>query len=84
MTEPKQTQAGPYVVELGPGEYWWCSCGLSDNQPFCDGTHDTAGTGLKPLRIEISKRREVALCGCRQSKNKPFCDGTHETLETPS
>lgn len=78
MTEPKITQKAPYEVELEPGEYWWCACGLSEKQPFCDGSHDD--TPFKPAQVKISKRQEVYLCGCRRTKTPPFCDGTHKTL----
>ncbi|VAX08344.1 hypothetical protein MNBD_GAMMA26-542 [hydrothermal vent metagenome] len=71
----------PYDVELESGEHWWCSCGFSKKQPFCDGSHEEEDTDLKPLKVELSKRQNVALCGCRQSKKKPFCDGTHESSE---
>jgi len=70
----------PYIVELRPSEYWWCSCGLTQRQPFCDGTHEAEHTGMKPLKVEVSKRQEVSFCGCRKSKGAPYCDGTHKTL----
>ena len=80
MAEPKVTQKAPYVLELSPREYWWCACGLSEKQPFCDGTHDFENTGIKPVQLIIEKRQEVALCGCRQTKTPPFCDGSHKEL----
>lgn len=78
MSEPVIAQRGPYVVELEPGSYWWCRCGRSKNQPFCDGSHKA--TEFKPVKVEISEAGKYALCGCKRSGNKPFCDGTHNTL----
>ncbi len=78
MAEPKIAQKGPYVLEIEPGNYAWCRCGRSDNQPYCDGSHK--GTGIKPKVVEIEEEKQVAWCGCKQSGNKPFCDGTHNDL----
>ncbi len=71
-------QKGSYEVELEPGTYFWCACGRSKNQPFCDGSHKV--TDLEPVEFEVTEKKTVYLCGCKRSKNKPFCDGTHETL----
>lgn len=65
----------PVVMELEPGEYWWCACGRSKNQPFCDGSHQ--GTGIEPQKFEIEKKRNYALCACKETKTPPFCDGSH-------
>ena len=70
---------GPYVMTVKPGTYWWCACGRSQAQPFCDGTHKQAGGG-PPLKVEISEEQEVSWCGCKQSAARPFCDGTHKKL----
>lgn len=78
MTEPVIAQKGPYVLELEPGTYWWCACGRSKNQPFCDGSHQ--GSPFSPVKLEIQTRTQVALCGCKRSGNKPRCDGTHRGL----
>jgi CDGSH-type Zn-finger protein len=75
MAEPVIAHKGPAVLTLGPGTYFWCSCGLSRQQPFCDSSHK--GTGLKPLRLEITETQEVCLCQCKHSCHKPFCDDTH-------
>lgn len=78
MSEPIVAQKGPYVVELEPGTYFWCRCGRSRNQPFCDGSHKS--TGLSPVKFELEEKSRVALCGCKQTGNQPFCDGTHNSL----
>lgn len=78
MSEPTIAQKAPYVVELEPGTYWWCACGRSKNQPFCDGSHK--GTDLAPQKFEITEKRKYGLCGCKRSANMPFCDGTHKSL----
>lgn len=78
MTEPLIAQKSPYILELDPGTYWWCSCGRSKNQPFCDGSHQ--GTGLTPISFTLNQRTQIALCGCKRSGNKPYCDGTHRGL----
>ena len=78
MAEPKVADTKPVVVTLEPGSYWWCACGLSKNQPNCDGSHK--GSGLKSVKFELAERREVALCMCKQTGDKPYCDGTHKRL----
>lgn len=80
MTDkPIVAQPGPYEVELQAGKrYFFCRCGRSSNQPFCDGAHK--GTGLEPLAFVAEASEPTHLCGCKQTGNAPFCDGTHETL----
>jgi CDGSH-type Zn-finger protein len=77
--EPKIAQKAPFAVQAEKGQkYFWCACGLSENQPFCDGHHKA--TDLKPVLFEPTESGTNWLCGCKHSKNKPFCDGTHRTL----
>jgi len=79
MSEPKIAQKGPYPVELEAGKsYFWCSCGLSANQPFCDGSHKT--TDRTPVKFDATESKTVYLCGCKHTANPVFCDGTHATL----
>ncbi len=68
----------PVVLELEPGTYWWCRCGKSANQPFCDGAH--AGSGFEPMEVEISEKKRYAMCACKYTENSPMCDGTHARL----
>jgi CDGSH-type Zn-finger protein len=70
----------PFVMDMQPGEYWWCSCGESAKQPFCDGAHKTKSQGMHPMRVVIDAPKKVAWCGCKASSKKPFCDGTHIKL----
>jgi len=72
-------QKAPYGVDVEAGKsYWWCSCGLSKNQPFCDGSHKP--THLMPLEYKAEKSEKVWLCGCKQTSRKPACDGSHKQL----
>lgn len=77
---PKATivDTKPMVMELAAGDYWYCSCGQSKNQPFCDGSHK--GTGFAPIKFTLEAQQTVAICQCRQSQNQPFCDGSHTQL----
>ena len=78
MTNPKVAQKGPYVLDLQPGTYWWCACGKSKQQPFCDGSHKD--TGMNPVKFELTEAKQVALCGCKRSSKQPYCDGAHNSL----
>lgn len=74
MDKPKPQQIGPYAVPVIAGqEYFWCSCGLSKQQPWCDGSH--VGTGFEPLAFIALISEEFYMCGCKNSDNKPYCFG---------
>lgn len=79
MAEPQVPQKKPYVVELEPGTYYWCACGRSQNQPFCDGSHQ--GTEFSPVEFTISEKKKYGLCGCKHTSTPPICDATHKTLD---
>lgn len=78
MSEARVAGTKPVVLTLEPGSYWWCACGRSATQPFCDGSH--AGTGLGPVEIALDAPRTVALCQCKRTGGAPFCDGSHAKL----
>ncbi|MDD2942172.1 MAG: CDGSH iron-sulfur domain-containing protein [bacterium] len=76
--KPVVAAKAPSIVELEPGTYYWCSCGRSASQPFCDGSH--SGTTFSPMQFEIIEKKRVALCDCKITCNAPFCDGAHKKL----
>jgi CDGSH-type Zn-finger protein len=78
MSKPDCPQDFPYSVELAPGDYYWCSCGKSKNQPFCDGSHKN--TDFTPVKFTVSEKKSYALCGCKKTKKPPYCDGSHNKL----
>jgi len=78
MQKPECPKAGPYTLELDAGTYWWCACGRSENQPFCDGSHSR--TGIQPMELALTEAQKVWLCGCKRSGDKPRCDGAHKKL----
>ena len=67
----------PIEVEAGKS-YWWCACGLSKRQPFCDGSHK--GGPFSPREFVAQASETVWFCGCKRTQGPPCCDGTHETL----
>jgi CDGSH-type Zn-finger protein len=79
MAEPTIAAKEPKAVELEAGKkYAWCACGLSKNQPFCDGSHKN--TEFKPLIFTSEEKKTAYLCQCKHTKTPPYCDGTHKTL----
>ena len=78
MEEPIIVQKAPFGMELEPKDYYWCSCGKSDNQPFCNGAHK--GSEFVPVKFTVEEKKQVWLCGCKKTKNAPYCDGAHKSL----
>ncbi len=79
MPKPEIYQKLPVGVELKKGEtYYWCSCGKSSNQPFCDGSHK--GSEFNPVKFTAEKDEKAYLCACKHTKNPPYCDGSHKKL----
>ena len=78
MSKPVIADTKPVTLELEAGDYFWCSCGQSKNQPFCDGGHK--GTDFQPQKFTLEEKQKVALCLCKHSANSPFCDGSHAKL----
>ena len=79
QTVPIIAGKSPFKVTLEKGKnYFWCQCGMSRSQPFCDGSH--AGTDIGPLKFTADKDGDAAMCLCKSTANGPFCDGTHAGL----
>lgn len=78
MSKPTIAARSPMQVKLEVGEYHWCACGLSNNQPFCDGSH--RGTESTPRTFRVEQSGDVHLCMCKRTGNPPYCDGTHVSI----
>jgi len=79
MTESVIAGRAPMPVEVEAGKtYWWCACGRSARQPFCDGSHQ--GTDITPVKYEVAEAGKVWFCACKRSARSPLCDGTHKRL----
>jgi CDGSH-type Zn-finger protein len=78
MADRVIAQKRPAVVDVEPGTYWWCRCGRSKKQPYCDGSH--AGTGISPMQFTVDAKKRLAWCQCKHTGNEPLCDGTHSRI----
>ena len=79
MNDAIIAQRSPILEDLESGKrYFWCACGRSKSQPFCDGSNK--GTGFSPVQYEAAEAGKVFFCCCKQTSNPPFCDGTHKTI----
>ena len=79
MTTPHIAQKGPFPVEVEAGkDYWWCACGKSAKQPFCDGSHK--GGSFSPMKYTAEKTGDAWFCACKGTGKAPLCDGSHKAL----
>ncbi|MSP67189.1 MAG: CDGSH iron-sulfur domain-containing protein [Alphaproteobacteria bacterium] len=79
MADPVIAQKSPFSVTVEVGKtYFWCACGRSKKQPFCDGSHK--GSEFAPIQYKATEAKALFFCGCKRSAKKPLCDGTHKSL----
>ena len=79
MSEAIVASKTPFAVDVEEGkDYYWCTCGRSEKQPFCDGAHK--GTGLTPMAYKAEETKTVYFCGCKATGNRPLCDGSHQDV----
>lgn len=77
MVSPVRASDTPFAVQVEQGKsYFWCACGRSQSQPFCDWSHK--GSTFTPIKYSATESQEVYFCGCKGSANKPLCDGSHK------
>ncbi|MDZ7590792.1 MAG: CDGSH iron-sulfur domain-containing protein [Rubrivivax sp.] len=78
MAHPVRASDTPFAVAVEQGkDYWWCACGLSKSQPFCDGSHNAARE-FTPVKYTASQSKTVYFCGCKGTARQPLCDGSHK------
>ena len=79
MKQPKVADTFPQMEQLEEGKtYAWCTCGNSENQPWCNGAHQ--GSEFSPKVFQAEEAKTAAICMCKQTKNPPYCDGSHMSL----
>lgn len=80
MANPEIAQKSPFPVDVEAGKkYFWCACGKSERQPFCDGSHE--GSAFTPLAYTATDSKTLYFCGCKHTAKVPLCDGTHNGLD---
>ena len=80
MSNPVIAQKAPLPIEVEEGKsYFWCSCGKSNNQPFCDGSHE--GSGFTPVKYDATETVTKYFCACKHTDSQPLCDGSHSKLD---
>ena len=80
MEKATVVQKSPMVVAVEAGKsYFWCACGLSATQPFCDGSHK--GSGFSPVKYEATESGDKYFCACKHTARQPLCDGSHKQLD---
>jgi CDGSH-type Zn-finger protein len=78
VTSPVRAADTPFSVNVEKGkDYWWCSCGKSKAQPFCDGTHKAEGA-FAPVKYNAVESATAYFCGCKSTRHQPMCDGSHK------
>lgn len=76
MNKPVRASEKPYATDVESGKsYYWCACGESKRQPYCDGSHK--GTEFAPIKYDAAESKKVFFCGCKQTASQPMCDGSH-------
>lgn len=81
MSDPVRASDTPYAIEVKAGKsYFWCACGKSQKQPFCDGSHQ--GSEFTPVKFVAEENKKVYFCGCKATANRPLCDGSHKSQAT--
>ena len=79
MSEPTIPAKAPIAVDVEGGKtYWWCACGKSAAQPFCDGSHK--GSEFMPVKYEATESKQAWFCACKHTAKQPLCDGSHKRL----
>ena len=76
MNKGQRAGSSAIKIEVKEGKsYFWCSCGKSSKQPFCDGSHE--GSEFNPIVYKAELTKKMFFCTCKQTNNQPFCDGSH-------
>ena len=77
MNDPVRSADSPFAIEVEAGQtYFWCACGKSAKQPFCDGSHK--GSEFSPVKYTAKESGKAFFCGCKATGNQPLCDGSHK------